>query len=128
VNIEHFALNVRDPVEMAKWYVEHIGMKIVKKRDHAPFTTFLSDNAGSVMLELYCNPENEVPDYPHMNPLIVHIAFSDDNPQATKTRLIAARATCIEEVDLPDGSHLVMMRDPWGLAIQFCRRGAGKGH
>jgi glyoxylase I family protein len=126
MNIEHFALNVRDPVKMAKWYVEHIGMKIVKQRDHAPFTTFLADSAGNVMLELYCNPENEVPDYPNMNPLIVHIAFSDDNPGATKTKLIAAGATCHEEVDLPDGSRLVMMRDPWGVAIQFCKRSAAK--
>jgi hypothetical protein len=29
----------------------------------------------------------------------------------------------VDEVRLKDGSHLVMMRDPWGLAIQLCKRG-----
>lgn len=125
MNIEHFALNVKNPVEMAKWYVEHLGLKIMKKRDEAPFTTFLSDSADNVMLEIYCNPKDEVPDYPNMSPLIVHLAFSDDNPEATKTRITAAGATCVEDLNLPDGSRLVMMRDPWGLAIQFCKRNTG---
>jgi catechol 2,3-dioxygenase-like lactoylglutathione lyase family enzyme len=126
MDIEHFALNVKDPVEMAKWYVEHLGMKIMKKRDQAPFTTFLSDSGDNVLLEIYRNPESEVPDYPNMNPLVVHLAFSDDDPDATKTRLTAARATCVEEINLPDGSRLIMMRDPWGLAIQFCKRSSRK--
>ena len=92
------------------------------KRDEVPFTTFLSDSADNVMLEIYCNPENEVPDYPNMNPLLLHIAFSDDNPETTKKRLTAAGASFVEELYLPDGSHLLMMRDPWGLALQFCKR------
>jgi len=37
--------------------------------------------------------------------------------------LLAAGATLVKEEDLADGSYLVMMRDPWGLAIQLCRRG-----
>ena len=28
----------------------------------------------------------------------------------------------VEEVRLDDGSLLIMMRDPWGLALQLCRR------
>jgi glyoxylase I family protein len=24
--------------------------------------------------------------------------------------------------ETPDGSSLVMMRDPWGVALQFCQR------
>jgi hypothetical protein len=26
-------------------------------------------------------------------------------------------------VQLPDGSHLKMLKDPWGLSIQLCKRG-----
>ena len=122
MNIEHFALNVNDPVEMAKWYVDHLGMKIVRKRDEAPFTRFLSDSDGNVMLEIYCNPENEVPDYPNMNPLLLHIAFSDVDPEKTRERLTSVGASFVEDVFLPDGGHLVMMRDPWGLSIQLCKR------
>ena len=122
MKIEHFALNVNNPLEMAEWYVDHLGMKIVRKQDEAPFTTFLSDISDNVMIEIYCNPEDEVPDYHNMNPLILHIAFSDANPEGTKTRLTTAGAKFIEELYLQDGSHLVMMRDPWGIAIQFCKR------
>ena len=25
-------------------------------------------------------------------------------------------------LNVADGSHLIAMRDPWGLAIQFCER------
>jgi len=122
MNIEHFALNVNNPAKMAEWYVDHLGMRIVRQRDEPPFTTFLSDSADNVMLEIYCNPENEVPDYPNMSPLIVHIAFSDDDPEATQKRLTAAGASFVEELHLPDGTVLLMMRDPWGIALQFCKR------
>jgi len=37
--------------------------------------------------------------------------------------LIEDGAGYVEEVNLPDGSKLIMMRDPWGLAIQLCKRG-----
>lgn len=97
-------------------------ISVVAKRIH--FATFPSDSADNVMLEIYCNPKGEVPDYPNMSPLIVHLAFSDENPEATKTRITAAGATCVEDLNLPDGSRLIMMRDPLGLAIQFCKRSA----
>ena len=38
-------------------------------------------------------------------------------------RLEAAGAKYFEEVKLPDGSHLITLRDPWGVPIQLCRRG-----
>ena len=122
MNIEHFALHVREPAEMAKWYVAHLGMKIVKKRDESPYTTFLSDTDNNVMVEIYCHPEIEVLDYRSMSPSVVHLAFTDNDPDATRARLIAVGAELLEEVNLQDGSRLVMMRDPWGLAIQFCKR------
>jgi glyoxylase I family protein len=34
-----------------------------------------------------------------------------------------AGASLADEIRLADGSHLVMLRDPWGLAIQLCKRG-----
>jgi predicted enzyme related to lactoylglutathione lyase len=58
-----------------------------------------------------------------MNPLLLHLAFVSADPDADKSRLLAAGATLLEEQHLADGSHIVTMRDPWGLAIQLCRRG-----
>lgn len=122
MKIEHFAINVEDPKGMAVWYVENLGMTIVKQQESAPFMTFLADDSGQVMIEIYTNPIDQVPNYREMNPLIVHLAFVSDSPETDKTRLESAGAITISEGLLEDGSQLVMMRDPWGFAIQLCRR------
>ncbi len=123
MKIEHFALNVASPVEMAAWYIQHMDMRVARQMDAAPFTHFLVDESGHAILEIYCNPADQVPVYASMNPLLVHLAFSSENPTLDMARLLAAGATLEEELHLEDGSHLVMMRDPWGLAIQLCKRG-----
>lgn len=122
MKIEHFALNVKDPVSMADWYVKNMGLEIVRKMDEAPFTYFLGDRSGCVLLEIYNNPTDQVPDYAAMDPLLVHLAFKSDDPESDKERLIKAGGSYVEEVRPPDGSLLIMMRDPWGLAIQLCKR------
>lgn len=122
MKIEHFAINVEDPKSMAVWYVENLGMTVVKQQEVAPFMTFLADDSGQVMIEIYTNPIDQVPNYREMNPLIVHLAFVSDAPERDKTRLESAGAITISEGLLEDGSHLVMMRDPWGFAIQLCKR------
>lgn len=123
MKIEHFAINVADPIAMAEWYVSNIGLKVVRKQNGGANTHFLADDSGDVMLEIYCNPIDQVPDYSSMDPLLLHIAFVCDNPTQKRAELEVAGASFAEEVHIQDGSHLVMMRDPWGLAIQLCKRG-----
>jgi glyoxylase I family protein len=123
MKIEHFALNVADPVKMADWYCENLGMRVVRKIDGKANTHFLADSAGTVMTEIYNNPVDSVPNYRAQDPLILHLAFVSENPVDDSARLIRAGASKADEVKLPDGSHLVMLRDPWGLAIQLCKRG-----
>lgn len=123
MKLEHFALNVEDPLGMAKWYEENLGLKVVRQMRHAPFTTFLADSSEQIMLEIYRNPADEVPDYAQMNPLLVHLAFVSASPDQDAKRLLSAGATLVSDQHLEDGSHLVMMRDPWGLALQLCKRG-----
>ncbi len=123
MKLEHFALNVKDPKAMAKWYSENLGMTIVRGLDDAPFTQFIADNSGRIMLEIYCNPSDQVPNYSKMDALLVHLAFVSEDPDADKEKLMAVGATYDTEVKLEDGSYLLMLRDPWGLAIQFCKRG-----
>ena len=125
MKIEHIALNVPDPNEMAAWYEAHLGMKTVKKLDEEPFTHFLADNSGDVMLEIYRNPPDAVPKYPNMNPLQLHLAFVSSTPAVDRDRLQLAGAAFVEEQQFEDGTHLVMMRDPWGVCIQLCKRGKG---
>ena len=122
MKIEHFAINVKDPVAMALWYEQHLGLTIVRKQEGGANTHFLADDSGDVMLEIYCNPADQVPDYFNMNPLLVHLAFVCDNPDEIRIKLEQHQATFAEEVRLDDGTHLLMMRDPWGFSLQFCKR------
>jgi glyoxylase I family protein len=123
MKIEHVAFNVKDPVGLTRWYEQHLGMRIVLQNPEPPYMTFLADDSGQVMIEIYCNPADEVPDYARMNPLVLHLAFVSTDPSADKQRLMEAGAQFISELHLADGSHLVMLRDPWGLALQLCKRG-----
>ena len=48
MKLEHFALNVIDPVAMATWYVEHLGLTTVRQVADAPYTHFLADSSGKI--------------------------------------------------------------------------------
>lgn len=122
MKIEHLAFNVADPVAMAAWYGKHLGLTIALHLPGPTETHFLADSYGQTILEIYHNPPDQVPDYAAMDPLLFHIAFVSDSPTADSARLTAAGASKIDELQRPDGSHLVMMRDPWGLALQLCKR------
>jgi len=121
MKLEHIAFNVPDPVAMAAWYCRHCGLRVVHHVPHPSQTHFLAD-AGSTVLEIYCNPPDQVPDYGQRDPLLFHLALTSADPAADSRRLIAAGATLVSETHLADGSHLVMLRDPWGVALQLCKR------
>lgn len=122
MKFEHFAINVADVKAQAAWWVEHLGMKVARKREDFPFTQFLADETGRVIIELYSNTTAAIPDYFSMHHLVFHVAFVSADSQADRKRLEAAGAIFVVEDKLPDGSSLVMMRDPWGVCLQFCQR------
>lgn len=119
---EHFALNVPEPRAQAQWYVKHVGFSVARSREDAPFTHFLADETGRVAFELYCNPKAPVPDYAAMHPLCFHVAVVSRDAQADRKKLEAAGARLFLEEPQPDGSLLVMMRDPWNVPLQLCQR------
>lgn len=120
---EHFAINVPDPIAIADWYVKNVGLTIVRQQQEAPFMTFLADKTGRVMCELYYRPEQTIMDFGAQHSLTFHFAMETPNAEAEKNRLISAGASLFEEQHLPDGSHMVMLRDPWGICLQLCQRG-----
>lgn len=124
MKLEHVALNVSEPVQMARWYQDHLGLSVIKQSNEAPWMTFLADDSGQVMLEIYCNPADQVPDYTSMDPLVLHLAWVSTDPDQDRSRLEEAGATTVSNDHLADGSQLVMMRDPWGVALQLCKRAA----
>ncbi|MDT8301929.1 MAG: VOC family protein [Sedimentisphaerales bacterium] len=123
VRLEHVAINVEDPVAMSRWYKDNLGMKIVREGPPPANMRFISDSGENMMLELYNNPPDEVPDYPAMNPLSLHIAFMVDDVKAITRKLISAGATIAVEMNTTDaGDELIILRDPWGVPIQFLKR------
>lgn len=127
MEFEHFALNVKEPLAVANWYVDALEMKIVSQQLEAPFMTFLADRSGRVVVELYHNQAAEVPNYAHQHPLVFHFAFKTLHAQELKENLLGKGCTLQEEIKKDDGTHLVMLRDPWGLALQLCERAVPLG-
>ena len=122
LNVEHIACNVSEPMAMAAWYVEHLGMRIVRRVPAPPYIHFLADASGRAVIEIYSNAADPVPDYAAMHPLRFHLAFAASDPDVARAALVAAGATFVEEQTLADGSRLLMLRDPWGLPVQLCKR------
>jgi glyoxylase I family protein len=123
LKIEHIALNVAEAAKMAKWYVAHLGLTIVRDVGDANQTTFLADDSKQAVIELYTNPIAAVPDYAATSPYILHIAFLVDNIETERDRLLAAGATLAGDLlTLPSGDQLLFLRDPWGVAIQLVKR------
>jgi catechol 2,3-dioxygenase-like lactoylglutathione lyase family enzyme len=125
MKIEHFAYQAEDPAAVAQWYVDHLGCCVKRASGPPGHARFLADSAGAVMLEIYNHPRLSTPDYRSMDSLLLHVAFSSDDPAADSARLVAAGATVEDPVvTSPAGDVLVMLRDPWGFALQLVRRAA----
>ena len=123
MRIEHLALNIRRPAEVAAWLCENLGMRVMRKIDEPPNTHFIADSEGHTMLEIYENPSVDVPDYASMHPLLLHLAFLVDDVAGVRERLLAAGA--LPEGDVtktPEGDELAIVRGPSGLPIQLMKR------
>jgi catechol 2,3-dioxygenase-like lactoylglutathione lyase family enzyme len=123
MNIEHVALNVSHPVEMAEWYVTHLGMRVLRSLPAAPLTHFLADQSGRVVIEIYHHAKAAVPDYFALDPLVLHLAFTTPDVKGTRDRLLAVGAVAAGEISVTgSGDEMAFLRDPWGVVIQLVRR------
>jgi catechol 2,3-dioxygenase-like lactoylglutathione lyase family enzyme len=122
MTFEHFALNVPDARATARWYVDHLGFTIARQREEPPFTHFLADDAGRIVVELYSNTSAATIDFPASHPLCFHFAVVSADARSDQARLEKAGATFFVEDASPDGTRLIMMRDPWGVPVQLCQR------
>jgi hypothetical protein len=53
---------------------------------------------------------------------VFHVALVATDARAERARLERAGATLFLEDPQPDGSLLIMLRDPWGVPLQLCQR------
>ncbi|MBI1249723.1 VOC family protein [bacterium] len=123
MKIEHFALQVADPVAMARWYVVHLGMTIQRSSNQSPFAHFLADDGGQMLIEIYRNEQFDIPNHGQVPPAHFHLAFITEDIEKDRVRLIEAGAK--EEGPIgtqPNGDLVCFLRDPWGLTLQLCSR------
>ena len=122
MKIEHIAFQIEDPVAMGRWYVEHLGFTVKRRLVETPYTHFLADDSGTVMIEIY-KQDVTLPDYRNTDPLVLHLALVSANIEADRERLIAAGATAVGTTQqAPNGDQLAMLRDPWGFCVQLAQR------
>ncbi len=117
MQIEHFAIDVPDAEAFKDWWCENLGLR------RSPVNPgFLVDDTGKNCLEIYRTGETAAaPDYKAMNSMTLHVAFLADDVDAVVARLEKAGATTEQLVHKP-GFDMAIVRDPWGVAIQFCHR------
>ena len=128
LTVEHVAWQVEDPPAVAEWYGRHFGFRIVRRNDDAAKTHFLADASGKVIVEIYNNPAATVLDYRGMHPLQLHIAFAVEDVKATRDQLLNAGCTVAEDYRATlAGDQMVMLRDPWGFAVQLVKRAKRMG-
>ncbi len=124
MKIEHVALLVEKPLEVVRWYEQHLGMRVARAGGAPSHTHFLADSSGAVLLEVYRNERLPVPDYRAMDFLTLHLAFVSERVEEERARLLAAGATAEGEIlYAPNGDVVANLRDPWGLGLQVVRRG-----
>ena len=123
MKIEHLGLNVKNSIEMAEWYCENLGFVIKRKTDAPAYARFIVDSSGEGMIEIYSNEEIQIPDYFTIDPSTLHIAFVADDIDEQFEKLLVAGATVINAPEtMETGDRLSMLRDPWGIPIQLCKR------
>ena len=121
MRLEHCALQVPDAPALADWYVQHLGCAVARAGGAPAFVRFLA--AGPVLIEIYQGSLAPTPDYPARHPAQFHLAFVSENLKADRDRLLAAGATIADDLSTnPAGDELLMLRDPWGIALQLVKR------
>lgn len=115
MKLEHIGYNVAEPQKVMDWWCANLGFKQVHP-------AFIVDSTGAMAIEFYCNDAAPIPDYAKQSHFTMHIAFLSDDVDAEVKRLEAAGAKLVELVHKP-GLDMAVLRDPFGIAIQFVKRG-----
>lgn len=115
MKLEHIGFNVAEPQKVMDWWCANLGFKQVHP-------AFIVDSTGQMAIEFYRNDAAPIPDWAAMDALAMHIAFLSDDVDADAARLVAAGATLLDTVHKP-GFDMAMLRDPFGMALQFVKRG-----
>ena len=126
--IEHIGFAVTDPVAMANWYQDILGLRILFSGDDGEKAVgFIKDDISGFILEIGKLPGINPVCKDLTNHLQLHIAFKSDDPKSDADYLVAHGATFIEECHVVlSGDYLIILYDPWGNCIQLSKRDEGR--
>ncbi len=123
VRPEHLAVNVSDARAKAQWYVDNLGMKIVRQGTAPTYGTFVTDSTEHMMLEIYQDTRYPVIEFSKVSHMSIHFASMVADVDVMKGRLLRANATLAADISKTlAGDEVVTLRDPWGFPIQFVKR------
>ncbi len=123
IYIEHVAFNVKDSKALAGWYMQWLSMKVQREGSAPVFGMFISDTKRKMMFEFYQNSNYPIFDTNVIHPMSFHVAFHVEDVAKTRLLLLSNNATVEDDiVTTSAGDTILMMRDPFGIPIQFvCR-------
>jgi catechol 2,3-dioxygenase-like lactoylglutathione lyase family enzyme len=122
MRFEHIAINVKDARKAIEWYVDNLDLVVMRSMSEPPYTTFLADKDRNMMFEFYEQPVG-VGDYASLHPIAFHVAFTVDDIDAWRVRLVSAGGQAEGEITTtPAGDQLAFVRDPWGVTLQLVKR------
>lgn len=123
IRFEHIGINVKDPIAAAKWYSENLNMKIIREGTAPNYSTFVADSSTHMMIEFNYNKDYPTIDSLNLNYDSFHLAFCVSNISMIKEKLLNAGAAILNDIRKTDsGDQVLVLRDPWGLPIQFVQR------
>jgi glyoxylase I family protein len=121
--LEHFAINVADSREIAKWFSKNLEMIVLRDGKAPSYGMFIADAGKSMMFELYQNKDFPAVNFDSVNYQTFHIAFMVQDVQTVKAILVASGAKIAEDIKrTPSGDDVLMLRTPWGWPIQLVKR------
>jgi glyoxylase I family protein len=120
---EHFAINVVDSREISKWFAKNLGMIVLRDGKAPAYGMFIADAGKNMMFELYQNKDFPMVNFDSVSYQTFHVAFVVHDIQTVKDALVAAGAKVAEDMKKTlSGDDVLMLRNPWGLPIQFVKR------
>ena len=120
MQIEHLAINAERAEEMVAWYRDFCQMPIWREGHGDVYVGFLG--VPPSLMEIYNNPEKPYLLPGDIDPATIHVAFQSTDLAGDRDRLVAAGATLLEGEPSENGHGLLMLRCPFGLPIQLCKR------
>ncbi len=124
MKLEHIGIAVSAPMDIARWYREQLGCKIIRKSgDNGEGGAFVLDESGNTILEFFRLKSTEPLAVKSSSPLQLHVAFESEDPWKTAERLVENGAKILSRKPEDDADPvMVLLSDPWGLSLQLIRR------